>query len=217
MRNGLFFTFLLALLIGLPACDDDGMEPNPNPNPNPMDTIDMDTMIVDTIPDTLLFEKVKLFDENGSPIGCYPDCEGDTDWENVDLSDVELGYLDFESMLEWSDPDAMDIENIRVFPVPMADKGDLSIAITANGAAALKLALINNKEEILWTQSLLLADDFNNFSLNAELFSELKRKEIYRLFYAVENSNQEYIFQGFGDFTVCTQDVNPDFTTCFYE
>jgi len=162
----------------------------------------------------LIFEGVLKFDINGAGIGCFGEC--DEDWSNIQLSDDELTYLDFVDNVDMTGAgNESVVEDVFVYPNPIANSGDQNFGYLGTGKVKLKLAVINKKKEVLFTEATALEYPNFFFNISALAFADFERKEIYRMYYALYNEANTILFMGYGDISVCTLDGNNVDETCF--
>lgn len=193
--------FLISLTLFTCKKDDDSTPPEEPP---------IDTMSIDT----LQFEGVQMTDFNGQPIGCFGGNCSD-DWSNLTLTTEELTYLDFVDSLSSTDL-GMGVANfVSLYPNPIGNTGDVFLAYETTENLKVKLAIINNQAEILWTLAVNTATGFNNIAIANEALNEVERKEIHRMYYAFYQQNGDIVFSGYGDFSVCIEDFNPLPSSCF--
>ena len=116
---------------------------------------------------------MRLFDINGSPIGCFQEC-GD-DWTNVQLGAEELTYRDFQDTIVLSNSPVMNIAG--VFRLSNSNSNSnwqqwgYVCAVVADGTVKVKLAIVNENEAIL-----------SQIAFHATLASPLPRRIIFKIF-----------------------------------
>jgi len=173
---------------------------------------------VEEIPDKepLVFDVVKMFDINGLSIGCFPECGDDQDWTNQTLTETELGYLDFEDNITLADDgQTPTIESISVFPNPIYNGSNQFISCRSTGVSKIKIAIISKFEHVLFSQAFILDQDINNFQISNEVFRDFVPKYIHRMYYVITDKDENIVFSGWGDMSVCEEIMNPEASACF--
>jgi hypothetical protein len=156
--------------------------------------------------ETLVFENVKLFDDNGLPIGCHPIC--DDDWEYIDIS--------HEKILEWmaeQKSNAVSTDNINLFAVYPNPFNDIqSFAIQSPQEYLLKLEILDEDRNSYLQFSQIISKDYFNLSFNYENLG-MENSKLYRVYYKILNANNSIIYQGYGDIFGC--DIPTDYLSCY--
>lgn len=161
-----------------------------------------------------VFEGVKLYDENGSPIGCFGDC--DDDWTNFALEDSELAFLDFTDTLDISNAASnTSINGFYIYPNPISNSGTQGWGVESVGVHKMKIAVVDECNETQFTHAFKIENGFNNFNLSNVLYQDFERKKIYRIYYKLTDVNDSIIYQGYGDMSVCVLEGGNNNESCF--
>lgn len=198
MTNKLKYLPLIFVLI-ITACGDDET-PTPPTDPDPM--IDLE------------FNGVQMTDANGQLIGCYgSDCTDD--WTNISLTSDERGYLSFNDSISPFNLDIATAEMFPIYPNPIGNTGNMGMTLETTGKLKFKVAVINTMGQVLIEQVFETQNGFNNLQLSSELFKDLERKTIYRMYYAFYDATNAPVYTGYGDFGICEEDTNSNPQECF--
>ena len=166
------------------------------------------------VPVELIFEGVQMFDVNGSSIGCYNNCGND--WTSFGLTPEELAYLNFPDTINLAGAGNNSSTNrFYAFPNPIPNSGNMSVGAAGSGTSKLKIAVINKKGETKLSNSFLLFSGSNNFVLSSALFASFERKTLHRMYYAIYNEDNDILYSGYGDISVCESESNHTTETCF--
>ena len=158
-------------------------------------------------PAVLNIENVKLFDETGNAVGCYPEC--DDDWTNFVIGDIEA--LNFTDTLTNLSTSTEPVEFLFVYPNPFNDVQN--IAVNSPDTYKLNIAIVDSMQTTLATYSLKI-NEFENIGLDYS-FIGLNHNALYRMYYRITNANDVTIYEGFGDIIGC--DTGVQILECYPE
>ena len=159
------------------------------------------------------FEGVKLFDENGEPLGCYGPC-GD-DWTDTELSEEEMALLDFQDTITLSMGLEPGVDHFHPYPSPISNTGNMAFFVDGQGAYKIKMNMVDEAGKSAFKTTIKIQNGGSVFQLSSNIFESLERKKIYRIYYIMLNHSDTKIYSGYGDFAICELDHNPTFDTCF--
>jgi len=162
------------------------------------------------------FDSVKLFDQQGSPIGCHPTpCDDDWTWQQ--LEDHEMDLLNF--------PDTIDIltlaskgtaERVAPYPIPLSRNGGMSFSIKGDSNIKVKMALVNQEFDNLSTWSFRTNSSFHNINLSEMVFSQVPDSTRARIYYRIYNREGATDLMGYGDISICPEGAGANYIEdCF--
>ena len=180
------------------ACGDDDNNPDPSENPNPNDTTMMDTSKI----------CLHLFDENGSSIGLYGDCdsiEQIIQWENnPSLTEAQKGLFDFADTSQISGTDVPDISGFLVYPNPVPDSRIFNIFLIAFSHSTVKVKLVFTDLEDTPIREMALPMPANGTIQLLLDEADFPFGEAYHLYYQIlANEDSEVIYEGYGNMVTC--------------
>lgn len=155
-----------------------------------------------------------LFDANGQAIGVQGVCTGISHWEENILLSQESDFLLFPDSVQFtSDFGQFSDINISVFPIPAQTNGAIFLTIFAEATtpvfSELKVAMVDDQQEVLLTFAQPITTGSNNFQLSLD---GLPAGKSYRIYYQFADSEISIYYWGYGDFFICDDTI--DFSDC---
>jgi hypothetical protein len=158
---------------------------------------------------------ILMADINGAPLGIYGGCAPQTQWQDQDLSQEELGFLGRAGeVLTYGNAGLVD--RIVAFPNPTIVGGEINLAIqtTESSNYRLNLAIVDSQKTVLSSQSI---DFFSNTNIRISLpAGTFQEGSFYRVYYQIADNQEAIVAEGYGNFLVCASfpitDIDSD---CF--
>lgn len=169
----------------------------------------------DSDPKLDVFEGVRLYDENGSPIGCYGDC-GD-DWGEIALSSDELDLLNFSDLISVpAGSPGINANGPRPFPMPLSTSGGMFMQLGSDQPTKFKASIVTTDGTVRAFFATLVDTSSLSIAFDNTFFADVPRGEIVRMYYAYYDHNDVPIFTGYGDMGICPYDPPiTDYDGCF--
>lgn len=159
----------------------------------------------DADPKLDVFEGVRLYDENGAPIGCYGDC-GD-DWGEIALSSDELDLLNFSDLITVPGSTGnFNIQGPRPFPMPLSTSGGMFMQLGSDQPAKFKMSIVTTDGNVRAFFATLVDTSSLSIAFDNAFFADVPRGEIVRMYYAYYDDNDNPVYTGYGDMGICPFD-----------
>ncbi|MDX1683983.1 MAG: hypothetical protein R3275_02040 [Saprospiraceae bacterium] len=188
-------TLPLLMSIALIACDkDDDTSPNDDDPSNGRHT------------------GVYLYDSDGVFMDCYGDC--DDDWTDLMLTEDDIPYFNFPDDIMVFGQSATEVSDVKAFPNPVPNGGDMTISANLNGASYFRMVIINSWGNGTAGFGSPVAEGMAQIRLHSIIFDGLRTGERHRIYFAFYNASEEIIYSGRGDFVICEESVINDPFAC---
>ncbi len=160
------------------------------------------------------FSCIKLFDDTGQTWGLHGDCTSSNDWEKITLSSTEQALLDFSDTVSLNGTVAVAITQFAIAPCPV--KIDALFYVYLIGglqdqSVKLKLAIVDESLNIV--QQLAIRTKLNSaLALHMDP-TKFESGKYYRMYYRVSASGATSLYEGYGNFLVCSTYIDGVNTT----
>lgn len=151
------------------------------------------------------FQSTKLFDENGSPLGCHPlPCDDDWTWQTLEDHELILLYFGDTTNITLL-ADTGRVLRVEPYPIPLSRNGGMSFFIEGDENLLVKMIMVNSNYEVLSQWSTKTSKPFTNIFLSKEHFDLVPDSTRVRIYYRVFNRLGGTDQTGFGDITICPE------------
>lgn len=146
---------------------------------------------------------IKLYDENGQPLGIYG-CDQSSDWGAIALTADEKALLNFADNIDLVGTQATEVTELAVYPNPMRLESSFNLSprsINTGQAARMKFVIVDESGKVLVQQAVSMGTNTQVAQqISANLFQSGQH---YRLYYRVGTDANPVLLEGYGNILVC--------------
>ncbi|MBP6810586.1 MAG: hypothetical protein KA138_03670 [Saprospiraceae bacterium] len=160
------------------------------------------------------FSCIKLFDDTGQTWGLHGDCSSSNDWGNIALSSTENALLNFSDTVSLNGTVAVAITQFAIAPCPVKIDAALHlyvIGVSPDQDVKLKLAIVDESLNVV-QQLAIRINTGGGLALHIDP-SKFESGKYYRMYYRVSASGAPSLYEGYGNFLVCSTYIDGVNTT----